>query len=515
MKRIFAIYRKELIDTLRDRKTLTFMLLVPLLATPGLVIGATWLVEEMLKKQEAETFVVAATPASRDAYVKCVHDWFCSTNIAKAFRLADTPFMKALLESQQEDLVVEAPAELLADPEAFYRWTKVLAERVRVGLDLPREQLEGPILELPRRMQDQLVEFYQVAVKGLGLIEFVEPSSLVEPPLKAAEKIAGRVVPDELADEEFMPRLIWAIEEKEIEGFLRMPPQLAELDQFEQEQLEIVFLYDSTVSLSEKAFDRFEQAMEIMGRQVAVRRLEARGLNEKFLEPLVMREETNLATKTEILLSLLSGIVPGIIIIYAFLGGMYPAIDLGAGEKERNTLETLLLSPANRTEIALGKFLVILTTSIITALLGITAVGISFKYVLPPALSELLNVMIQPKVIGLLVMLIVPLSVIFSGMLLAISIYARSFKEAQNYLAPLQLIVMLPAAVVLLPGVEMDWRLAQAPLLNVVLLSRDCLKGDFHWPFIAMTMLSSTILAAVCVAFAVRQFNREEVLFRS
>ena len=109
----------------------------------------------------------------------------------------------------------------------------------------------------------------------LGWVEFVDLSELSEPPPKAADKIAAKVVPDELADEVLMPRLIWAIEEQEIQGFLQMPPELAEIDNFEQEQLEIVFLYDSTVSLSEKAFDRFEQAMEIIRHSGLCRNKEA------------------------------------------------------------------------------------------------------------------------------------------------------------------------------------------------------------------------------------------------
>ena len=228
-----------------------------------------------------------------------------------------------------------------------------------------------------------------------------------------------------------------------------------------------------------------------------------------------MQSDTDIATRSEVAANLIGGFLPYMLIAFDFLGGIYPAIDLGAGEKERNTLETLLLSPRSRLEIALGKFLVILTTALVAALLGLASIAVSIKLILPPAAEEVFQFQIGLLPGILAALLAVPPSAAFAGMFLAISIYARSFKEAQNYLAPLQFLFILPALAPMIPGIEMSYKLAAIPLVNVSMLAKDLLKGDVHFGYYAVTMLSCGLFAAICILFAVWQFSREKVLFRS
>ncbi len=144
------------------------------------------------------------------------------------------------------------------------------------------------------------------------------------------------------------------------------------------------------------------------------------------------------------------GFIPYMLIILCLTGAMYPAIDLGAGEKERGTLETLLLTPIARLSLVLGKFLTIMTTSITTAL--ITVSSLVFWSYLIGKITEVKQVSEIMAAVGLadvilMILMLVPISAIFAALVLAISIYARSYKEAQNYMGPLTMVTFMPVMV--------------------------------------------------------------------
>ena len=143
------------------------------------------------------------------------------------------------------------------------------------------------------------------------------------------------------------------------------------------------------------------------------------------------------------------------------------------------------------------------------------SITISIQYIAPAALLQQLDLQIAPSTGLLVALLAVPPAAAFAGIFLAISIAARSFKEAQNYMAPLQFILILPALAPMLPGMEMSWKMALIPLVNVSMLSKDFLKGDTNWGYYAVTLTSCFVVAGACIVFAIRQFRREEVLFRS
>ena len=119
--------------------------------------------------------------------------------------------------------------------------------------------------------------------------------------------------------------------------------------------------------------------------------------------------------------------------------------------------------------------------------------------------------------VGLLgvVGLVVPLAVLFAAAALAISLFARSQKEAQTYLAPLSMVVLLPAAAGLLPGVELDGLLALVPVLNVALACKALVSGVWPWGQLALIFGSTCVYAGVALAACVAMFRRESVLFRS
>jgi sodium transport system permease protein len=113
------------------------------------------------------------------------------------------------------------------------------------------------------------------------------------------------------------------------------------------------------------------------------------------------------------------------------------------------------------------------------------------------------------------VVMILPMAVFFSALLLALSLFAKSFKEAQSYVSPLIIVIILPAVVGMLPGVELNTRLALIPVLNLSLVSKEMVSGVFNWHYIALIFGSSCVYAAAALAWCVWMFKRESVIFRA
>src|SRR5467141_3207466 len=250
-------------------------------------------------------------------------------------------------------------------------------------------------------------------------------------------------------------------------------------------------------------------------------RLEARRLPESLIRPFDITQH-NVAPPEKVSGALLGGLVPYLVILLCLTGAMYPAMDLTAGEKERGTIETILCSPISRTHLVLGKFLMVLTASVATAVLSILSMTVSFgvgkkmmQDVADRAAGQVLQITMTGKAVLSVFVMVLPLAVLFSAALLAIALFAKSFKEAQSYISPLMIVVILPAVAAVLPGVELNTTLALLPVLNTSLVSKEIMTGTYHWKYIALIFMSSCIYAAAAIAIAVKLFQREDVLFRT
>jgi sodium transport system permease protein len=111
--------------------------------------------------------------------------------------------------------------------------------------------------------------------------------------------------------------------------------------------------------------------------------------------------------------------------------------------------------------------------------------------------------------------MVVPVAVLFSAVLFLVSIFARSLKEAQSYVTPLIFIVIIPCVIGILPGIELNFRLALVPILNISLVCKEMLSGVWHWGYIAVIFGSTAVYAAGALAAAVAMFRREDVIFRT
>lgn len=265
--------------------------------------------------------------------------------------------------------------------------------------------------------------------------------------------------------------------------------------------------------------DKLQKFFQDFRERTIRQRLDAHHLPENLAEPLLV-EESNVAPPEKVGGVVLGGLVPYFVIILSLTGTMYPAMDLTVGEKERGTIETILCSPISRTSLVLGKFLMVLTASLSTAALAIASMGLTLAAAsrmvgsLPQASTMGLQFRITPQAVIWVFVMVVPLAVLFSAALLAISLFAKSFKEAQSYLSPLTIVVVAPAIVSILPGVELNARLSLVPILNTSLVSKEIVSGTYHWNYIALIFGSSCVYAAAALWVAIRLFQREDVLFR-
>lgn len=244
-------------------------------------------------------------------------------------------------------------------------------------------------------------------------------------------------------------------------------------------------------------------------------KLERRALPYSLVEPFVI-ESQNRASESQMAGAFLGMILPYMVILLSIAGITYPAIDMTAGEKERHTMETLLISPATRLELVLGKFLTAFLVGMTSAVLAVISLAVTFSLFMLPSDGgpAELQFSFDPVVFGMVILLLIPMTALFASVIMAIAVNARSYKEAQSYIYPIMLLIIFPAMASLLPGLEDDIRTAFIPVVNVSLSMRHAMMGTYDAQLILLTFLSSALYAAFAIFIAVRVFQKEKVLLR-
>jgi sodium transport system permease protein len=262
--------------------------------------------------------------------------------------------------------------------------------------------------------------------------------------------------------------------------------------------------------------ERINGVLKKFENQIVSERMDRLNLKPEVVRAYNINYE-DVASRQEKFGKIAGGWFPYVFIIFGFMGAMYPALDLGAGEKERGTLETILSSPASRLDIVLGKFLVVLLAAFLTAFLALggMAVGIQRIPDIPPEVLIVINGVLNLKTIGLIMTLVLPVTAFFSAMLLGLSIYARSFKEAQSIVAPLNIVIIFPAVIGTLPGMELNAITSLIPVLNVSLASKDIIAGVINPLYMAEVYMSLFGFAGLAIFWCVKMFNWEKTIFRS
>ena len=396
MNIIFSIFKKELTDVLRDRRTLFFMIAMPVIVMPLIFIGSLKFQEYQNKKSEEKILNIAIVNESDDIQIRD----------------------------------------------------------------------------------------YILNQKGVNLIENIDADSL--------EK---------------------GIKSDSLQGGLYIGKNF--LNNISTNQMGAVEIYYKSSDLMSKAKKRINNALDQYKNEVVAERLLRFDIDKNLLEPLQIIDK-DMSTKKETIGKALGGLVPYMLVIFIFLGAMYPAIDLGAGEKERGSLETLLSSPATKFEITVGKLMVVSLTGLVSGLISVVGITAPMYFIdnIPDQIKSTVLEIISPFMIISVIFLMIPIAIFFASMLLSISFYARSFKEAQSLMGPLNIIIIVPLMLTLGPGIEIDHITALIPLINVGLLTKEILAGSVEPIYFIETLSSLLFFAVIGIRFSVYWFNKENTIFR-
>ncbi len=426
-ERVGLIARKELLDTLRDRRTLFVALILPLLLYPALLLGLTQ--------------VIGAT--------------------------------KRNLQEEKQRVLVDG---LDADPE--------LAEALEEGLELKTLDNAAEMRATLRIIADSIAD--------------VDEDTPAEDIDAWRREMRGILAQNDVVGVLFA----------RLEGGAEVPAA----------RNEAMLLFDATNDESRAARRKVRAALHEYSERERERAKELYSDQRPLLEFMVHPIDVS---TVEVASSQQKGaysfapMLALLIVLMCLTGAFYPAVDLVAGEKERGTMETLLVAPVTRTDIVLGKFLAVWVVAVVTALLNLGVMGLTFSKLAGMMPGSGIAFTMPAGALAAVTLILIPTAALFAAVALAASSFATSYKEGQHYLSPIFLVVMPLAMVAMLPNVELGPTLALVPVANVVLLVKAMLLGGEGARWALVAILAMAFYAALALWVTVSLFKRESVLFRS
>jgi sodium transport system permease protein len=271
---------------------------------------------------------------------------------------------------------------------------------------------------------------------------------------------------------------------------------------------EVIWYFDAS-EIGRK--DRAENYMKIIETKAQEQRYIDLQIDGRKITPF-QTNYNNVASDKKMIGMLAGGILPYIFIAFGFIGCMYPAIDLFTGEKERGTIETLLTTPITRWQILIGKMLVVVLSGLVAATCSLLGLYISIEFLDLVENQELLKIIHEILSFSFLIAMIsllIPLTIFFAGVMIPVAVYAKTFKEAQSIITPLNIIMVLPAMVGFFPGIELNFQTACIPVVNVVLATKELIAGTLETKYLVLSFLIMLSLAILSVLISFRQFGKE------
>lgn len=309
------------------------------------------------------------------------------------------------------------------------------------------------------------------------------------------------------------PHVEREVHEYHIDVGLRLKPRtMPQLNPNGDIAVDLELIYLPGNKLGERARDHLESLLGDASKSLLRYRLQVLGLTQRS-DP-VLTSSVPLRDPEEMHNQMLSAIIPVVLILMTITGAVYPAIDLTAGERERGTLEMLVAAPVPRLSLLFAKYVAVLSVAFLTAAINLGAMTVTLMVSGMGAMlfgDHGLSFGTVLQVFALLILF----AAFFSAVLLTVTSFARSFKEAQAYLIPLMLVSLGPGLTGLLPGIKLAGALQVAPLVNVVLLARDLLQGQASLISAALVVGSTLLYAAAALGVAARVFGAHAILYES
>ena len=473
-RKIRIVFGRELTDQLRDRRTLFMVMALPLLLYPALGIGMLQMA--VVFSERPRTVVVLGSDSLPEPKLiegsAFAARWFADPDGAVRLRVESA-------EQLGEDPQIGSRLEIARRIHDLYRQRVQLIGSADGNPDRPSPEIETPLQELNEKinamLRDAQIDVLVVIPDGFG-DKLAEVNRLIAQREQTAEE------PSEYP----RPVILVSGDEKSLIASRRV----------------------------QRVFDSWEEELLRL-------RLEAAGLPNSLPSPVDAKVVNVVGSGQESAL-VWSKLYPVILVVMTVTGAFYPAVDLAAGEKERGTMETLLISPARRIELVLAKFLTILVFSLATALLNLVSLGLTATYMFQlvgdvnPNARAAVAAPTSAGMLWILVMLL-PLAALFSALSLALATFARSTREGQYYLSPLMIVVMLLVALTAAPGIEIQPFHSVLPVIGPVLLLKELMVNPTSaeaLAYLPAVLGASFTYAGLALWWAVAQFHSEAVLFR-
>jgi len=282
--------------------------------------------------------------------------------------------------------------------------------------------------------------------------------------------------------------------------------------------LEIDLYYDQSDQIAYVAAEQVRTFLEAYLTRVVDEKLGELGIDYDSLTPPMTITAHDVATGETIGRMILSRLLPYFMVLAILTGAMGLGAEITAGEKERSTIATLLVSQLSRTEIVLGKFLTVMTASLVSSVLSAIGLLIGVRFFgggLAPVGSSGAVFSLDLPAFGWMLVVLVPLAVILAALVIIVGSYARSQKEASTLLLPIYMVIVLVGMASMTGGVSFEGLRYLIPVANALYALQAIILGDAGFQSLLFTLIANVLAGGLLIAAAVQLFRREAVLFRS
>lgn len=285
-----------------------------------------------------------------------------------------------------------------------------------------------------------------------------------------------------------------------------------------EDNVKIEAEYTSTNQVSGSTESDLEDLIDNYTDAVIEQNLAEEGLTKEFLTPVTYKAVDTVSTSESIGLNM-GGSIGMMLVVMILMGAFYPAVDVTAGEKERGTLETLLTLPVTNFEMIMSKFISVSVFASVTALLSLVALGgsVVFMFFAIPAdsASETLQIPLDVFLSGVPVLLIalIATALLITAFSMCFCVFAKSSKEANNYMTPVMLVVMLASMIGMIPTVELNYTFAIIPFINITLLIKQVLGQQLDIYLAFVTIMVNIAYSIITVWVLAKMYDSEDVMF--
>jgi len=272
----------------------------------------------------------------------------------------------------------------------------------------------------------------------------------------------------------------------------------------------VQLIEDSSRNKSRPQVVRARRLLELYSRRTSALRMIARGVSPTLVAPLELTD-VDLATPEKTAANVLS-MIPLFLLMAVFVGGLHLAIDCTAGERERGSLEALLVNPVSRGSLVAGKWLAVAAATVVAVLVALAGFWLALGRI--PLQDLGIKFHLGREEMAGILLACAPLALFAAALQMTLAFFARTFKEAQTYLSMLMLVPLLPATFLSLQPIKSQLWMMLVPVLGQTLLMTDVLRGEpapLLW--FALAAGAALVFSGALVAWAARLLKSEKIVF--